>query len=153
MAFEIAGYTYVAHRVVPRDWGPICQFCFARDDGSHINGVVSVPSLDVSNQDLQALVGIYLSWLKAREDLEATYSHVFDDAGPKVKEALFWLVTKIRQYPQATAAQAETQWDLVWAEGLFDFDRFVAHVQRIAGDVTWDQFKTYVINKKFEGLD
>lgn len=153
MALEIAGYTYVAHRIVPRDWGPICNFCFARSDGTHINGVVSVPFLDVSNQDLLTLVTIYLDWLKAREDLEATYSHVFDDAGSEVKEALFWLIAKIRQYPAVTIVQAETQWNLAWSDSLFDFDRFVSHVQRIAGDVTWDQFKNYIINKRFEGLD
>ena len=153
MALEIAGYTYVAHRVIMRDWGPICLFCFARTDGTHINGVVSIPAIDASNQELQTAVTGYLTILKAREDLEATYSHVFDDAGPEVKEALFWLITKIRQYPTATAAQAETQWDMVWADGLFTFDRFVEHVRRIAGDVTWEQFKTYVINKRFEGMD
>lgn len=153
MAIEIAGYTYVAHSIVPRDWGPICLFCFAREDGSHINGVVSVPSLDVSNQDLKALVEVYLAQLKAREDLEASYSHVLDDVGPEVKEALFWIIAKVREYPNVSLAVAETQWNIVWSDSIFDFQRLVAHIRRLAGDVTWDQFKTYVINRRFEGLD
>lgn len=149
---EITGYTYINHLIMRRDWGHICLFCFARVDSPHINGVISVPS-GISNQDLQALVTNYLTWLKAREALAASYSHVFDDARSEVKEALFWLIEKIRQFPGATLTQAEAQWNLVWSDSLFVFDRLVAHIQKIAADVTWDQFKTYVINKKFEGLD
>lgn len=149
---QIEGYTYITHKIAPRKWGDVCRFTFAKPDGELINGVVSVPE-NVTNEELISLISTYLAQLKAREDDEALYSHVFDDAGQEVKEALFWLIEKIRQYPSATLEQAETQWDLVWSESIFDFDRLVAHIRKIAGDVTWDQFKTYVINKKFEGLD
>ena len=150
---QIEGYTYIQHKLLSRPWGPTCQFTFARSDGTHINGVSSVPSMDVLNEDLIDIVSAYLAKLKAREDLAATYSHILDDVGKEVKEAVFWLIAKIREYPTATVAQAETAWNDVWSDGLFDFDRLVAHVQKLAGDVTWAQLKTYVINWKFEGLD
>jgi hypothetical protein len=150
---QIEGYTYIQHKLLNRAWGATCQFTFARPDGTHINSVVTIPSMDVTNQDLIDIVSAYLARKKAREDLAATYSHILDNVVPEVKEAVFWLIAKIREYPTATIAQAETQWDLVWADGLFDFDRLLSHVQKLAGDITWEQFKTYVINWRFEGLD
>lgn len=91
--------------------------------------------------------------ITASKEREAKFSKVFDHLGTEVKEALRWLILKIRQYPNATYAQAETQWNNEWADSLFTFAKLAAHVQRIAGDVTWAQFKTYVINHYFEGID
>ena len=150
---QIEGYTYIQHKLLNRPWGATCQCTFAKPDGTHINSVVTILSMDLTNQELTDIVGAYLANRKEKEDLAATYSHVFDDVGPEIKEAVFWLIQNIRQYPNATVAQAESAWNDVWSDGLFDFDRLVAHVQKLAGDVTWDQFKTYVINWKFEGLD
>jgi len=151
---QIAGYTYIAHTVANRDWGPICQFTVARpDDGSHVNAQITIPSLSMTTQELIPFVETYLVALTAYEADQALYSHVFDHVGEEIKEALFWLIEKIRQFPGATLAQAETQWNTQWADSIFDFDRFVMHVRRLADDVTWDQFKTFVINRKFEGLD
>jgi len=144
---------YIQHKLIQRPWGATCQCTFARPNGTHINAVMKIPSMDVTNQDLIDIVTAYLARKKDREDLAATYSHVLDDAGPEIKEAVFWLIAKIRQYPAATLAQAETQWDLVRSDSIFSFDRFVDHILRIVGDITWDQFKTYVINHRFEGLD
>ncbi len=75
----------------------------------------------------------------------------FDDIGIEVREALHWLVRKIRQYPNATYAQAEAAWNAEFADRLFTFAKLTEYVQqRIAPNITWAQFKTYVINHHFE---
>jgi hypothetical protein len=150
---NIEGYTYIAHKLIQRPWGPECRFTFARPDGSHINDVIPIPSVDISTADLTALVTTYLGRMKAEEGRQALFSHVFDQAGPEVKEAVFWLIWQIRQYPNATYAQAETAWNAAWADSLFTFAKLASYVQKLAGDVTWANFKTYVINHYFEGID
>ena len=150
---EIPGYTYLTHKIIPRPWGIECRFTMARADGTHINDIVMVPSADISDSDLTALVAAYLGRLEAKEAREALFSHVFDNAGTEVKEAIGWLIKNIRQYPNATLAQAETAWNNAWADSLFTFSKLVNHVQRVAGGVTWANFKTYVINHLFEGID
>lgn len=84
---------------------------------------------------------------------EANKAMYFDGLDESLKEALIWMVKKIRQNPNATLAQAETTWNAEMAEELFDFDKLVNHFRKVAGNITWDQFKTYVISKNFEGVD
>ena len=91
--------------------------------------------------------------IAAYKEREAKFDKRFDNLGTEVKEALFWLIRKIRQYPNATYAQAETAWNAEWADSLSTFAKLAAHVQKLAGGVTWANFKTYVINHEFEGLD
>jgi hypothetical protein len=91
--------------------------------------------------------------MQARLDYRAVQSEIFDNMGPEIKEAVFWLIRKIRENPNATYAQAETVWNATWADSLFTFAKLTAHVQGLAGGITWNQFKTYVIGKKFEGVD
>lgn len=150
---EIAGYTYIAHKIIPRPWGVECRFTMAKPDGSHINDIVMVPNVNISNADLTVKVAAFLAWMKARDDRKALFSNAFDNVGPEVKEALFWLIRQIRQYPNATYAQAETAWNAAWADSLFTFAKLTAYVQNLAGGVTWANFKTYVINHLFEGVD
>jgi hypothetical protein len=73
--------------------------------------------------------------------------------GLEVREAIYWMIRRIRQSPNATLAQAETAWNAEWADSLFTFTKLVAFVQRVAGNITWAQFGTYVINHYFEGID
>ncbi len=76
------------------------------------------------------------------------------DVEDQYREVFFWLVKKIREYPGATLTQAENFWNTNMAEQLFDFNKLVAYFRSLAGQsITWNQFKTYVINKKFEGVD
>ena len=151
---DIEGYTYIAHKLIERPWGPECRFTVARlTDKSHINEVIAIPSVSVSQPDLIALVSARLAQMKAAEDYEALFSNVFDACGTEVKEALRWLVIKIRQNPNATAAQAETAWNAEFAVSLFTFTKLAEYVQNLAGGITWAQFKTFVINRKFRGID
>ena len=150
---EIEGYTYITHKLIDRPWYPECRCTFARLDGSHINEVIRIPGMDISNEDLTTLVSARLAKLKASEEREANFCRIIDGWGPELKEALLWLVCKIRQYPNATLAQAETAWNAEWSDSLFEFDRLVTYVRSQFGGLTWDQFKTYVINRYFEEID
>jgi len=72
MALEIEGYTYITHKLINRPWGPEIRFTMARPDGSHINAVLPIPSMDATNQQLIDIVSAYLARLKEVEDMEAT---------------------------------------------------------------------------------
>ena len=150
---EIEGYTYITHKLIDRPWYPECRYTFAKADGSHINEVIRIPDMGISNEDLKALVFARLAKLKAAEDREAKFCRIIDAFGPELKEALLWLIRKIREYPNATLAQAETAWNAEWSDSLFEFDRLVTFVRNQFGSVTWDAFKIYVIDRYFEGID
>lgn len=153
MALAIEGYTYIAHKLIQRPWGPECRFAFADTNGEHINGVVAIPSMETTNQQLIAIVTPFLTQYKAARGREARIIRIFDDLGPEIKEAIFWLIRNVRRYPNATYAQAETAWNAEWADSLFTFAKLATFVQKRVRDVTWANFKTYVINHEFEGLD
>lgn len=153
MALVISGYTYITHKIINRPWGPECRATFADADGTHINEVFPIPSADATNQQLVDIISPFLASRKAAIDRDAAIDKRFSSLGPEVKEALFWLIRKIRQYPNATYAQAEKTWNAEWADSLFTFAKLAAYVQRMVGDVTWAGFNTYVINHEFEGLD
>ena len=91
--------------------------------------------------------------LAEKEAIEAIRARVFDDLGPDILEALTWLITNIRKYPAATVTQAKTQWNATWSDSLFDFDRLATWMQKRAGNITWAQFKTYVIEHHFDFVD
>jgi hypothetical protein len=77
MALEIEGYTYVAHKLINRPWGPECRFTVARPDGSHINEVIPISSMSIADNDLVDLIVTRLARIKAMEDDMALY-HKFE---------------------------------------------------------------------------
>ena len=150
---EIAGYTYVTHKLISRPWGPECRFTVRKADGTLVDDVVNISSMSISNADLIQAVTDHLAFLKRDWDRQALICHFFDDVGPEVREALHWLVRKIRQFPGATYAQAEAAWNAEFADSLFTFVKISAYLQKRVGDITWAQFKTYVIDHIFEGVN
>ncbi len=152
---EIEGYKYITHKLIQRVWGAECRFTVARlTDGSHINDVIEIGDMGISEADLIIRISARLAKIKEIKDYEALVCHYLDDVGIEVREALHWLVRKIRQYPNATYAQAETAWNAEFADSLFTFAKLTSYVQRrISSGITWLAFKTYVINHHFEGID
>lgn len=150
---NIPGYTYITHKLIQRPWGPECRFTVSDPAGVHVNEVVAIPSMEATEVSLVEIISARLARMKAIGDREATFSKAFDNCGPELKQAIFWMVRKIRANPTATLAQATTAWNAEWADSLFTFDKLVAFVQREAGNVTWAQFRTYVINHNFRGID
>jgi len=106
-----------------------------------------------SEETIQKRIDRHISQIQAHIDFELNRAVEVDILDPPIKEALFWLVKKIRANPDATLAQAETVWNTEMADKIFDFDKLVSKIKATIGNITWDQFKTYVINKKFEGVD
>ena len=150
---EIEGFTYITHKLIDRPWGPECRYTFAWPTGEHINEVIRIPSMDISNDDLKALVVAQLAKLKEHREQMAKFCRLINNWGPELKEALLWLVRKIREYPNATLQQAETAWNAEWSDSVFEFDRLVNYMRSQFGGLTWDSFKTYVIEHYFEGID
>ncbi len=154
MALVIEGYIYITHKLISRPWGPECRFTVARSTGAHINEVIPIKDIVISDFDLQIVISNRLAQIKYIEDYESKRCHFFDDLGIEVREALNWLIRNIRQYPNATYAQAETRWNAEFAESLFTFAKLTVFIQnRIERNITWANFKTYVINHHFEGID
>jgi len=61
---EIEGFTYITHKLINRPWGPECRYTFAWPTGEHINEVIRIPGMDISNEDLKILVAAQLAKLK-----------------------------------------------------------------------------------------
>jgi len=150
---NIEGYTYITHKLINRPWYPECRYTFARLDGSHINEVIQIPSMKISDKDLIALVSAALAKRKAAEDHEAKFCRLIDNWGDELKEALFWLIREIRQYPNVTLEQAETTCNAEWSNSPFEFNKMVTWMRNQFGDITWDKFKTCLINYYFRGID
>lgn len=54
---EVIGYDHVAHRVEQRAWGVECLFTVKPWDGSpEINDTVGLPSLDLTQDEIKALI-------------------------------------------------------------------------------------------------
>jgi len=149
---EIPGYTYLTHKIIFRPWGIECRFTVGRD-GQHFNDIVM---LETGNENETVIADAIVKRLVpviAAIQRESIRCKEFDNVGPELKEALFWLVQQIRKYPNATLAQAQTAWDSAWADSLFTFGKLAVYVQQQVGGVTWNGFKTYVIDHVFEGID
>lgn len=160
MALTIPDYTYITHKLVQRPWGPTVRFTVGRSDGPDINEVLPISSMQAKDSELVTVISAYLAkWRemekmeKDAQEREANTCRDFDNSGEEIREALRWLVRKIRQYPNATVTQAETQWNAEWADSLFTWDRLVTFMRRKVGGLTWGGFKTYVIEHRFVGID
>jgi hypothetical protein len=160
MALAIPNYSYITHKLVQRPWGPTVRFTVGRSDGPDINEVLPISSMQAKDSELVTVISAYLAKWREMEQMErdaqereANTCRDFDNSGEEVRKALHWLVRKIRQYPNATVTQAETQWNAEWADSLFTWDKLVTFMRNKVGGMTWAEFKTYVINHRFEGVD
>jgi hypothetical protein len=118
-----------------------------------LEGVTPTLDHDPTTEEINSAMVEIKNRIQARLDYQSVQSTVFDSMGPEIKEAVFWLILKIRQNPNATYAQAETVWNATWANSLFTFAKLTSLVQSLAGGITWNEFKTYVINHKLNGTD
>ena len=122
-------------------------------EGVVIEGLRHVFQQDPTDGEIISGIQRIIARREAEDTEMATRDTLLSDVGPEVLEALKWLVTQIRKYPNATYAQATTAWNAAWADSLFSFDKFAAYILKRIGNITWDRFKTYVINHKIEGID
>jgi len=80
------------------------------------------------------------------------------DLGENSKEILIMLIHAVRNNPSLTVNQVVTWYDTNYPDapwkGLAILQRLQEKIEEETGVVcTWDQFKTYVINHLFEGVD
>jgi hypothetical protein len=150
---DIPGYTYVTHKLIPRPWGPECRYTVKDANDQFIDDVVPIKSMNISQADLIQVVTDRLRQMKDAKDYEDSFDRRFDDIGVEVKEALHWFVRKIRQFPNATLPQAETAWNAEWTDSIFTFQKLVTFMRNKVDGITWDNFKLYVINHRFRGVD
>ena len=70
------------------------------------------------------------------------------------KEVLIEVIKAVRQHPNVTLIQLKTGFETEHPDSVYSFEQYVKFLRRkISVDITFDQFKNYVINKKFEGID
>jgi len=92
-------------------------------------------------------------------NLELCYSALNRwDLGEDSKEILIMLIKAIRNDPDLTLAQCITWYDNNYPDALFKgdklIDRAVKYLENELGYVpTWAQFKSYIQNNLFEGVD
>ena len=97
---------------------------------------------------------------KARLELGWSVLNQFDlgDEGGESKEILWKLVTAVRANPGLTLAFAIKWYDTNYPDALFRGTQLLLKMRQwitkeFGVEPTWDQFKTYVINNVFEGVD
>ncbi len=80
-----------------------------------------------------------------------------DNEFPGVQDIVIALVRYIRQNPGCTLTQVATRYDAVFPNAPWRASYLLSELQRLVtrkfGIVTWDQFKTFVLTSKLEGLD
>jgi len=70
------------------------------------------------------------------------------------KEVLIELIKAVRNNNDITLVQLEAGFNNKYPDSIFSFNRFVKFLRKkIGGEVTFAQFKTYVINKKFREVE
>ena len=122
-------------------------------DGVVIEGLRHVFQRDPTDEEIISGIKGIITSREAEEAEAVNRDTLLADVGPEVLEALKWLVTQIRKYPNATYAQATPAWNAAWAGSLFTFDKLAAYVIKRVGNITWEQFKTYVSTHKINGID
>jgi len=97
---------------------------------------------------------------KNRLELGWSVLNQFDlgDEGGESREILWKLVTAVRANPDLTLAFAIKWYDANYPDGLYNGTQLLLKMcqwltKEVGFEPTWDQFKTYVINNVFEGVD
>jgi hypothetical protein len=100
--------------------------------------------------------------IKAKENIQAEILYIANMMNLPADEeiALEYLqnikqaiVLEIRNTPAATLAQAQAYIDNEYPDAIVDFTRLYQWYLNLLGLTTWDEFKSFVINSKFRGID
>lgn len=90
--------------------------------------------------------------------LELNYSPLNDfDLGENSRQIMRDLIIWIRNHPDATINQAVAAYDAAYPDAIWKGPSFFIEardwIESNGQEVTWTQFKTYVINNVFAGVD
>jgi len=53
---NIKNYTYITHKLIQRPWVAECRFTVVKDDNTHINEVIIIPSMNIEESELIKLI-------------------------------------------------------------------------------------------------
>jgi len=113
---------------------------------------------DPTNEQVEAVANQYI----AQQNIEAEYDDNELNLTIDQEYVLEWLlrikteiVLGIRQYPNATVAQFQTYMDAKYpiATTIINYRELVTKFMAYTHLDIWAEFKTYVINHKFRGID
>ena len=108
-----------------------------------------------SDNQVETEANLYI----AKVNLQEEFKQVMNLSGDEEKAIEYLrnvkrdLITRIREFPSATLTQAQTYIAGRYPNSIINFDNLYAYYQQLLGGVTWAQFKTWVINHKFSGID
>jgi len=140
------------HRVVKTKPNGTWIVAFTRDTTGEVRDVHFSRKIDDGSDQLN----------RKKWNLEVAYSQLMsfcqDKGFDECDEILVKLIKAIRQNPNLTVAQATTWYDANYPDspwkGLSLLNALQRKVEQQTGQtVSWTQFKTYVQNNIFEGID
>ena len=137
-----------------KPWGIEVTVAFQRD----VTGERSVHTFRFDSQEQIDSEGpTRLANKKARLELAWSELNRFD-LGEDSRDILISMIKWIRNNPTATIAQGCTAYNTAYPDALWSCEQFLLRLRRAIEKAfgvtpTWEQFKTYVINNVFEGVD
>ena len=115
--------------------------------------VFFVDSPDPTEEDVTAKI----SELSNGIEFNANPLNYYELTGADVKPILQDMVRYIRNHPDCTFAQLKNAAETAYPNALWNIEQLIQHIkaylEKHIGTITFDQFKTYVIEHKFRGID
>jgi len=134
-----------------------------KPNGSVIVEFTRDPTGEIRNVTFSRIIGDGSEQLARKKwNLEVAYSQLMtfcaDKGFDECDEIVVKLIKAVRQTPGLTVNQATTWYDANYPDSPWKGIKLLEALQRKVEEqtgvtVTWAQFKTYVINNIFEGID
>jgi len=142
----------------PRPWGYEVRADVWDESSNHYPVCMTWPN-EPTELQIDTEVSRRIVNLQARLDFDVIegkeISQDFSsELGDHFREVLIELIKAVRNNNDITLAQLEVGFNNKYPDSVFSFDRFVEFLRKKIGEeVTFVQFKSYVINKKFREVD
>ena len=145
--------TYQEVKRQTKPWGIEVTVAFSEDGKVLRNTTFRFDSTDQITAELTSRCDQKVSKI----ELKKSALNYFD-LGENSRDVLEKLIVAVRANPDLTVVQSTGWYDTNYPDALFNgvelLKRFRTHLtQELGFEPTWDQFKSYVINNKFMGVD
>ena len=154
IAMSAGTWNHEILRQKQKPWGIEVTVAFTRNGtGEH-----SIHTFRFNSQEQINIEGpVRLANKKARLELAWSELNRFD-LGEDSREILISMIKWIRNNPNANLNQACGAYSSAYPDALWTCEQFLLRLRRAIEKAfgvtpTWEQFKTYVINNVFEGVD
>jgi hypothetical protein len=151
----MANWTHAERGQTQHPYGIEVAVDFNSDEGDVVNKVFLFHTQAQIGAGLAAKIALAKTKLNFKIN---PLNYMYQDLGPEIDPILKAMVQYIRNNPGASFAQAKTAYDTQFPDAIWSANGFVQKgkdfLKRRVGFVpTWNQFKTFIINAKFEGTD